>query len=124
MGLKSKRLFSFCCTKKNCKVYPGMHVYYGTTVASRRLPVHYFHLKRMVTAELCASRQFSGSLFTVSDQVFDSCKMFTTTAKAQTLNKSEMTMSLMRLMDQNLHCLLLGREFLQHGEFVLRTWRQ
>lgn len=101
-----------------------MHVYYGTTMASRRLPVHYFHLKRMVAAEVCASRQFNASLFTISHQVFDSCKMFTTTAKAQTLNKSEMTMSLMRLMDQNLHCLLLERIFLQQGEFVLQARQQ
>lgn len=35
-----------------------------------------------------------------------------------------MTVSLMRLMDQNLHCLLLGREFLQQGEFVLQAQQQ
>lgn len=98
-----------------------MHVYYWTTVVSRRLLVQYFHLKRTVTAGICASRQFNESLFTISDQVFDSCKMFTTTTKAQALNMSETTMSLMRLMDQKLCCLLLGREFLQHEEFVCQT---
>lgn len=102
--------------KENCKAYPEMSACYGTTVVSRRYLVHYFHLKRMVTAEICASRQFNGSLFTVSDQVFDSCKMFTTMTKAQTLNMSEMMMRLMRLMDQKLSCLLVGREFQQHPQ--------
>lgn len=111
--------------KENCRDTNAeirMHAYYWTTAVSRRLLVQYFHLKRTVTAGICASRQFNESLFTISDQVSDSCKMFTATTKAQALNMSETTMSLTRIMDQKLCCLLLGKEFQQHKEFV--CWAQ
>lgn len=48
--------------------------------------------------------------------------MFATMTKAEMLNMSEMMMNLMGLMDQNLNCWLVGKEFQRHPESVCWIW--